>query len=155
MKKLTSLAVAAIAVVAIPSTVAAHKGPPVAAFTDTGTNTIIDAPFEGCGGVPGTVSVELRFRFHVTQFADGHFVISGADWGTFEFTPEVGRVSTGHYRNGGTEVLTSNSYVSQSVFVGVGEFDDGTRNPFHIRTKFTWANGEVRVDDMTVRCVSA
>lgn len=145
--------VAAAAGLAIPSVAVAHEGAPVAVINDRGSASIT-IPFDGCNGVPGIVSVDLKFRVHVTEFDDGHFLFSSMDWGTYQFTPSVGLGSTGHYRNGTNEVFTPNAYVNQRVFVGSGEFEDGSHAPFGVHFQFVASNGEVRVENATVRCNS-
>ncbi len=153
MSKTILLVVAAVALLMIPST--AIAGGPPQLFTETGTGSVIDIPFEGCGGVPGVVSVEFRFRVHVTDFGDGRMTVSMADWGTFEFDPIVGQSSSGHYRNGSTLVVTDNTVVETAVFAGSGTFEDGTHAPFVLRSHVTIANGQVRVDDVSVMCTAA
>lgn len=143
--------VAALAVLGIPAAASAHEGPPVDASTDVGSLSV-SVPFTGCDGTSGVANLDLRFRVHLTQFADGHFVFLGSDWGSFEFVPDVGRTVSGRYHNGGVTVVTQNSYVSNSVSVNAGKFEDGEPAVFRIRTHYTWANGEVRAENVDVIC---
>lgn len=147
-------AAVAAAVTLIPSTVFAHGGRPVAVFTDTvkGSATV---PFSGpCGGAPGTVSIAYQDTFHVTQFADGHSVVTGNQAGTFDFesSDPAAPDSTGRYRNGFSSTFTQNAATSTSVFTVVGRDDNGDQVRFQVRSTFTFANGDVRVDHFTVSC---
>lgn len=155
MKKSPFLGVAAaILSVAIPGAALAHGGPPVAVFTEVvrGSDVVL---FAGpCGGGPGTVAVEFHDKFHVTEFADGHLVISANQVGTFEFEPTDPNEpsSSGRYRNGFTSTFMHNSSTSTSVFNVVGRDENGEQVRFQVRSHFTFANGEVRVDNFTVTC---
>lgn len=139
---------------AIPGAALAHKGPPDVVFTDTvrGSDVI---PFEGpCGGGPGTATIEFHDKFHVTQFADGHGVVSGNQTGTFEFDPAdpAQPSSSGRYRNGFSNTFTQNSEVFTSIFTVVGRDENGEQVRFQVREHFTIANGEVRVSNLTISC---
>ena len=140
--------------IAVPAAAFAHGGPPVDVFTETvdGSDAL---PFQGpCGGGPGTVTVEFHDKFHVTAFADGHVVLSANQVGTFAFEPSDPNEpsSSGRYRNGFTSTFTQNSGTDTSVFNVVGRDENGDPVRFQLRTHFTFANGEVRVDDVTVSC---
>ena len=154
MRKLTSFALAAAAVMAVPSAALAHGGPPVSVFTNT-VNGSATMPFAGpCGGAPGTVTIEFHDTFHVTEFADGHAVTKGNQAGTFDFVSSdpAAPGSSGRYRNGFTDTFSSNSVTSTSVFTVVGRDDSGEKVQFQVRSHLTFANGEVRVDGFTVSC---
>ena len=145
---------AATLAMAVPGTALAHGGRPVDVFTDTVSGSDVQ-PFAGpCGGGPGTVSIEFHDTFHVTAFADGHVVLSANQTGSFEFEPAdpTEPSSSGRYRNGFTSTFTQNSGTDTSVFNVVGRNENGDHVRFQVRSHFTFANGEVRVDDFTVSC---
>jgi hypothetical protein len=100
------------------------------------------------------VSIEFHDKFHVTAFADGHVVVSANQVGTFEFEPsDPDQPSiSGHYRNGFTSTFAQNSGVDTSVFNVVGRDENGERVRFQVRTHFTFANGEVKVEKFYVNC---
>ncbi|HZI45824.1 MAG TPA: hypothetical protein VFD53_11415, partial [Ilumatobacter sp.] len=60
--------------------------------------------------------------------------------------------STGRYRTGSTTRFTQNTGSDTSVFTVVGRTSDGERVRFQVRSHFTFANGELRVDHSTVSC---
>ena len=155
MSKLTLFgATVATVGMAIPGTALAHNGPPVDVFTDTVKGSDV-LPFAGpCGGGPGTVSVEFHDTFHVTAFADGHVVLSANQTGTFEFEPldPAEPSSSGRYRNGFSNTFAQNSGTNTSIFNVVGRDEIGQQVRFQVRSHFTFANGEVRVDNLTVNC---
>ncbi|HUF98156.1 MAG TPA: hypothetical protein VMM60_08495 [Ilumatobacter sp.] len=155
MKKILLLGVAAaILAVTVPGAALAHGGPPVAVFTEVVRGSDV-LPFAGpCGGGPGTVAIEFRDKFHVTEFADGHVVISSNQVGTFEFEPTDPNEpsSSGRYRTGFTSTFMQNSATGTSVFNVVGRDENGEQVRFQVRSHFTFANGEVRVDNFTVAC---
>ena len=156
MRKLLLFGVTAGAIaMAVPGAALAHGGPPVDVFTDTvkGSDTLLFAGPCGAAG-PGMVSVEFHDKFHVTAFADGHVVLSGNQVGTFEFEPFDPNEpsSSGHYRNGFTSTFAQNAGTDTSVFNVVGRDENGERVHFQVRSHFTFANGEVRVDNFTVSC---
>lgn len=99
-------------------------------------------------------SIEFQDKFHVTQFADGHAVVSGNQTGSFEFEPTdpAQPNSSGRYRNGFSNVFTQNSEVFTSVFTVVGRNENGEQVRFQVREHVTIANGEVRVSNFTVSC---
>ena len=144
----------AAAVMVVPGAALAHGGPPVEVTTEVVKASGV-VPFASpCGGVPGTVAIDFTDTFHVTAFADGHIAIKAVQTGTFDFTPAdptaVG--SSGRYRNGFSDTFTTNTFSSTSVFTVVGRFDDGAQLRFQVRSHFTFANGDVRVDHVTVSC---
>jgi hypothetical protein len=146
--------VAATASILVPGVVLAHQGPPDDVFTDTviGSDFLL---FVGpCAGGPGMVSVEFHDKFHVTAFADGHVVLSGNQVGTFEFEPfdPAEPSSSGRYRNGFTSTFMQTAGTDTSVFNVVGRDENGEQVRFQVRSHFTFANGEVRVDNITVSC---
>jgi hypothetical protein len=152
--RLFGAAVAAAAMSVSGAAVAHGGGPPVAVFTDVVKGTDV-VPFAGpCGGAPGTVEIEFTDIFHVTDFGDGRFVIKSVQAGTFDFTPDdpAAAGSSGRYRNGFTDVSTSSTFSSTSVFTVVGKNENGERVRFQVRSHFTFANGDVRVDHFTVNC---
>ena len=155
MRKLLLFGVTAVAAsMAVPGAAFAHGGPPVDVFTDTVKGSDV-LPFAGpCGGGEGTVSVEFHDKFHVTAFADGHVVVSANQVGTFEFEPfdPTQPSSSGRYRNGFTSTFSQNSGTDTSVFNVVGRDENGEKLRFQVRSHFTFANGEVRVDNFTVTC---
>ncbi len=110
-----------------------------------------------CGGGPGTATVEFNDKFHVTAFDDGDAVVSANQAGTFEFDPDdpAAPSSSGRYRNGFSDTFTQNATTNTSVFSVVGRDEDGAQVRFQVRTHFTFANGELRVDNFTVSCPSA
>jgi hypothetical protein len=145
---------AGMAAIAIPSAAWAHGGPPIDVVTETLSGSDV-LPFAGpCGGGPGTVSIEFHDKFHVTEFADGHVVLSANQVGTFEFEPldPTEPSSSGRYRNGFTSTFAQNSGTDTSVFNVVGRDENGAQLRFQVRSHFTFANGEVRVDNFTVSC---
>ena len=145
---------AGMVAVSVPTAAFAHGGPPVDVFTDTVRASDV-VPFAGpCGGGSGTVSIQFHDTFHVTAFADGHVSVSANQVGTFEFEPSdpTEPSSSGRYRNGFHDTFAKNSGNSTSVFVVVGRDENGERLRFQVRSHFTFANGEVRVDHFTVRC---
>lgn len=138
------IALAALAALAIPSSVEAHGAQPFV-FTNIVQNSVT-VPFVGCSGeVEGIVTVDFRDVFHITDFGDGHVNVSGSNQGTFDYVPFVGAPSSGHYRNGFHENHTPNSSVQHSVFTGAGRDADGNTDSFNVREHVTYANGEVRV----------
>jgi hypothetical protein len=144
----------ATAAMLVPGTALAHGGPPVDVFT-TSNKGSATVPFEGpCGGGPGVVTVEFQDTFHVTQFADGHSVVSGMQAGSFAFDPDDPAVasSSGRYRTGFANTLTQNSASSTSVFTAVGKDTNGDQIHFQVRSHFTFANGELRSESFTVSC---
>ena len=145
--------VAAVAI-ALPGAALAHKGPPIDVFTETVTGSDVLLFAGPCGGGPGMVSVEFHDKFHVTAFADGHVVLSANQVGTFEFEPfdPAQPSSSGRYRNGFTSTFTQNSGTDTSVFNVVGRDENGEQVRFQVRSHITFANGEVRVDNMAVNC---
>lgn len=147
-------ATVATAAMAIPGAALAHDGPPVDVFTETvkGSDVIL---FAGpCGGGPGAATIEFHDKFHVTAFDDGHVVVSANQAGTFEFDPldPAAPSSSGRYRNGSTNTFTQNSATGTSVFNVVGRDENGEQVRFQVRSHFTFANGELRVDNFTVSC---
>jgi len=155
MRKLTlSVAAAAVAVMVVPGAALAHDGPPVDVFTSAqaGSATM---PFAGpCGGSAGTVTIAFHDTFHITQFADGHAVATGSQAGSFAFAPfdPTAPDSSGRYRTGFNSTFTQNSESTTSVFTVVGRDDNGDQVRFQVRSHFTLANGEVRVDHFTLSC---
>ena len=155
MRKLLLFGVAAVTyAMVVPGAALAHGGPPVDVFTDTVSGSDV-LPFIGpCGGGPGTVSIEFHDTFHVTAFADGHVVLSANQAGSFEFTPSdpTGPSSSGRYRNGFTSTFMQSSGTDTSVFNVAGRDENGEHVRFQVRSHVTFANGEVRVDNVTVSC---
>jgi hypothetical protein len=100
------------------------------------------------------VTVEFHDKFHVTAFADGHAVVSANQTGTFAFEPANPNEpsSSGHYRNGFSSTVTQNAVTDTSVFNVIGRDENGQKLRFQVRTHFTIANGEVRVNNVTVSC---
>ena len=155
MRKLLLFGVTAGTVaMAVPGAALAHGGPPVDVFTDTVSGSDVVSFTGPCGGGPATVSIEFHDTFHVTAFADGHVVLSGNQAGTFESEPLDPTVpsSSGRYRNGFTSTFTQNAGTDTSVFNVVGRNENGEQVRFQVRSHFTFANGEVRVDNVTVSC---
>jgi hypothetical protein len=141
-------------VLAVPTAASAGSGPPVDNFTDVvvGSDVI---PFQGpCGGGPGTVAIAFHDVFHVTAFANGNVVIHANQAGTFEFVPDDPNelASSGRYRNGFTTRFTTNSESDTTVFTVVGRDSNGDQLRFQVRSHFTFANGELRVDHSSVSC---
>jgi hypothetical protein len=155
MRKLLLFGVTAGTVaMALPGSAFAHDGPPVDVFTDTVSATDV-LEFTGpCGGGPAMVSIEFHDTFHVTAFADGDAVVTANQTGAFESDPLDPTVpsSSGRYRNGSTSTFTQNAGTETSVFNVVGRNEDGEQVRFQVRSHFTFANGEVRVDNVTVSC---
>jgi hypothetical protein len=155
MRKLALSVVVAVAAMAIPSAASA-KGPPDVVLTET---AVVSAtvPFgTPCGG-GGMVTVEFHDVFHVTEFADGSVHVSTNQNGTFAFVPDPvsnpdGLSSSGHYRTGGSFSSTQNSITDTSVFNIVGRDENGDQVKVQIRSHFTIANGEVRVDNFELTC---
>src|SRR5215217_2079490 len=152
MRKLLLFGVTAgAAAMAVPSAALAHGGSPVDVFTDTVSGSDVLLFVGPCGGGPATVSIEFHDTFHITAFEDGHVVVSGSQAGSFESEPLDPTVpsSSGRYRNGFTSTFTQNSGTDTSVFNVVGRNEDGEQVRFQVRSHFTFANGEVRVDNTT------
>jgi hypothetical protein len=153
MKKL-AFALVVVGAMGVPTSVLAHQGPPVDVFTDTVaiSETI---PFAGpCGGGPGQVTIDVRDTFHITQFDDGHYAVVGNQRGTFSFDPDddAEPSSTGHYVTRFRDTGVENGGGFTSVFNVVGRFDDGALLRFQVREQFVFANGELRVDRVSVAC---
>ncbi|HEX6659516.1 MAG TPA: hypothetical protein VF065_15605 [Ilumatobacter sp.] len=155
MRKLMMVAVALSTItLGIPATAAAGGGPPVDVFTDVVDGTDV-VPFAGpCGGGPGMVTIDFHDVFHVTAFENGDVLLHSSQSGTFEFVPDdpAELMSTGRYRTGSTTRFTQNAGSDTSVFTVVGRTSDGERVRFQVRSHFTFANGELRVDHSTVSC---
>jgi hypothetical protein len=155
MRKLAIVGVAmSMITFAIPSAASAGAGPPVDRFTEVidGTDLI---PFAGpCGGAPGTASLVFHDVFHVTAFANGNILLHGNQTGTFDFVPDDPDApsSSGHYRTGFTTRFTANTGSDTSVFTVVGRDSEGQHLRFQVRSHFTFANGELRVDHSAVSC---
>jgi len=155
MKKISLLAVAGVASLLFPGAALAHGGPPAVVFTDvvTGTNT---SPFAGpCGAAPGEVTTDFRDVFHVTEFEDGHVNVHFNQVGTFAFEPtdENEPSSSGRYRQSGHTVISQQDHVVDTfAFTVVGRDENGDKVKFQIKQTFVFANGEIRVDNMSVGC---
>ena len=59
---------------------------------------------------------------------------------------------SGRYRTGFTSRFTQNTGSDTSVFTVVGRTTDGEQVRFQVRSHFTFANGELRVDHSTLSC---
>ena len=144
---------AAIAAVASPQVAIAHGGNPIVE-----TVVVADAdavPFEGpCVAGLGTATLDFRNVFHITEFADGDVAITSNEAGTFTFVPDdpAQPSSSGRYRTGFHSSFTQNAGVDTSVLIVVGETQTGEVVRFQIRSHFTFANGELRVDHFDVNC---
>jgi hypothetical protein len=155
MRRLLLCGVAAgLSALAVPSAALAHGERPIDVFTETirGSDVV---PFNGpCSGATGTVSVDFHDTFHVTAFADGHVVITANQTGTFDFEPTDPNEpsSSGRYRTGFTSTFTPHASTNTSVFVVVGRDENGARLRFQVLSHVTFANGEVTVDFVEVRC---
>jgi hypothetical protein len=155
MRKLAIVGVALSTItLAIPSAASAGAGPPVDRFTEVVAGTDVIAFASPCGGGPGTASLVFHDVFHVTAFADGNIVLHGNQSGTFSFVPDDPDApsSSGRYRNGFTARLTANTETDTSVFTVVGRDSEGQHLRFQVRSHFTFANGELRVDHSAVSC---
>ncbi|NNE12150.1 MAG: hypothetical protein HKN41_07895 [Ilumatobacter sp.] len=147
MRKRTPVIVTAVALASLvlPTSAEARGGPPTAVVTEVSSGQDV-VPFVGCSGeVEGIVAIDFRDVFHITEFEDGVSVTVN-NQGSFDYVPFDGVPSSGHYRNGFHFSANANAVVDHSVFTGAGVDDDGVHENFHVRTHFTWANGEVRVD---------
>ena len=155
MRKLMLVGVAlSTMTLAIPATAAAGGGPPVDTHTEVVDGTDV-MPFTGpCDGGPGVVTTVFHDVFHVTAFANGNILLHGNQTGTFQFDPDDPDQPTvsGHYRTGSTTSFTKNTGSDTSVFTVVGRNSEGARVRFQVRSHFTFANGEVRVDHSQVSC---
>jgi hypothetical protein len=81
-------------------------------------------------------------------------VLSANQAGKFEFEPfdPAEPSSSGRYRTGFSSTFTQNSGTDTSVFNVVGRDENGEQVRFQVRSHITFANGEVRVDNMAVNC---
>jgi hypothetical protein len=154
MRKLVVFGVAAAAVaMAVPSAAVAAGGPPVV-FTDAVVGSVVQSFAGPCGGGAGTVSIEFHDVFHITEFDDGSVTVTENQAGSFAFDPDdpAAPSSTGRYRNGFSQTSTQNTFSDTSVFTVVGRDENGGQVKFQLRSQYTLANGEVRVDNTTLSC---
>jgi hypothetical protein len=155
MRKLMMVGVALSTItLAIPATAAAGGGSPVDTHTEVVDGTDVTSFTGPCGGGPGMVTTVFHDVFHVTAFANGDILLHGNQAGTFVFDPDVANapVVSGRYRTGFTTRFSQNTGSDTSVFTVVGRNADGERVRFQVRSHFTFANGELRVDHSTLSC---
>jgi hypothetical protein len=155
MRKLTLVGVALSTItLAIPATAAAGGGPPADTHTEIIHGTDV-TPFAGpCGGGPGMATTVFHDVFHITAFENGDVLLRANQAGTFNFVPNDPDelAVSGRYRTGFTTRFTQNTGSDTSVFTVVGRNADGERVRFQVRSHFTFANGELRVDHSTLSC---
>jgi hypothetical protein len=85
MHKFTFSGLVVAALLALPTAAWAHGGPPET-FTDVVKDATVSFPdVNPCTGDPGFNTITYKGVFHVTQFADGHYHITGTQTGTSEF----------------------------------------------------------------------
>lgn len=136
-----------------PTAALAGGGAPFVSTQTTKGSAVI--PFSGpCAGLDGVVTTVFTDVFHITAFADGHSTIVANQEGSFYFVPTdpLAPTSSGHYRNGFSDTFENNSGTHTSVFLAVGRDTNGAQVKFKVSTHFTFANGEVRVDNTTISC---
>ena len=153
MRKLTLFGLVAVGAIGV-STPALAGGPPDT-FTDTQHNVTETIPFEGpCAGGPGMVTITSNSVFHVTQFEDGRFHISGNQTGKFSFDPDDPALgtTTGSFTNGFSDTGTSNTFSSTSNFSARGRTVDGELLRFHVTSHITIVGSDVIVQFDNLSC---
>lgn len=153
MRTLTFGALVVAALLALPAAVLAHGGPPVT-FTDTVQQTDIVPSVNDCTGDPGTLTVTYNGVFHVTQFADGHYHVTGTQTGTVEFDtadptkPDFsGRVTVWFGENGNV-----NGFNGTFTLNGRATGTDGSTLQIHQTSHITIVGSDVIVQFDKLSC---
>ena len=112
-------------------------------------------PFEGpCGGGAGMVTITYNSVFHVTQFDDGRYHVTGTQTGTFSFAPTDPALpnSSGSFTTWFGENGNSRTFNATSTFSVRGRTDDGEHVRFNVTTHITVAGSDVVVQFEKVSC---
>jgi hypothetical protein len=149
-----SASAGAVAAMAASTPALAAGGPPDT-FSDTRQHVTETIPFKGpCGGGTGMVTINYNSVFHVTQFGDGRYHVTGTQTGKFSFDPtdpalpgSTGRFTTWFGENGNSETFNATS-----TFGVTGRNDDGERVRFNVTTHITVVGSDVIVEFEQVNC---
>ena len=154
MRRLSLFAFAAATLLGATATAASAGGGAPFVSTQTIAGTAVNFFSGPCPGTDGVVTTVFHDVFHITIFADGHGTIVTNQEGSFSFVPTdpLAPTSSGRYRNGFSNTFENNSGTFTTVFLAVGRDTNGAPVKFKVSTHFTFANGEVRVDNTTVAC---
>ena len=153
MRRLTLFGLFAVAAIGV-STPALAAGPPDT-FTDTQKNVTETLPFEGpSAGGPGMVTITYNSVFHVTQFEDGRYHLTGTQTGTFSFDPDDPALSTatGRFTTWFGENGNSSSFNATSTFSARGRTEEGEMLRFNVTTHITIVGSDVVVEFEKVVC---
>jgi hypothetical protein len=153
MGKLTFGPLILITLLALPVAVLAHDGPPQT-FTDTVKQTDTAPSSNPCTGDPGTLSVTYNGVFHVTQFADGHYHLTGTQTGAVEFdtTDPTKPDYAGHLTLWFGENGNPNGFNATFTLNGQATGTDGSIVRFHQTAHVTIVGTEVIVQFDTLSC---
>jgi hypothetical protein len=153
MRTLTFGALVVAALLALPATVLAHGGPPQT-FTDTVKQTDIVPSVNPCTGDPGTLTVTFNGVFHVTQFDDGHYHVTGTQTGTFVFdTADPTKPDfSGHVTLWFGENGNPNGFNGTFTFQVKATGSDGSTIRFHQTSHITIVGSDVVVQFDKMSC---
>jgi hypothetical protein len=116
-------------------------------FTGTFHDTFSDVEVDTVCGQPGTeIQIEGKSVFHITEFNDGRYHLTGTVTGRFTFEVD-GETFTGRFTQWFGENSNSKSFNGTFTFSATGRGDEGSR--VHLRgvAHFTVnANGDVTVE---------
>lgn len=154
MRKLTVLGLFAVAGMGASTPALAHDGPPFT-FTDTQHQVTATVPFEGpCGGGTGSVTITYNSVFHVTQFEDGHYHVTGTQTGKFAFDPDdpAGSDVTGSFTTWFGDNGNPETFNTTSTFSVTGRTEDGTHVRFNVTSHLTVVGTDVIVSFDKLNC---
>jgi hypothetical protein len=153
MRKLTAGALVLGVLLALPAAALAHEGPPTT-FTDTVKQTDTFPSANPCTGDLGTLTITYNGVFHVTEFADGHYHVTGTQTGTFDFDtadptkPDYsGRVTVWFGENGNV-----NGFNGTFTLNGRATGTDGSTLRFHQTSHITIVGSDVVVQFDKLGC---
>lgn len=154
MRKLTLFGLFAVAAMGASTPALAHDGPPFT-FTETQHQVTETVPFAGpCGGGAGLVTITYNSVFHVTQFEDGHYHVTGTQTGKFAFDPDDPAAPdvTGGFTSWFGENGNPATFNATSTFSVRGRTDDGAQVRFNVTSHVTVVGADVIVSFDKVNC---
>jgi hypothetical protein len=155
MRKLIFSCLVVAALLAVPTAGWAHGGP-----AQTSTEVVKDAsqtfPSDNpcTGGAPGFVTITYNGVFHMTQFPDAHYHLTGTATGTFVFdtTDPALPDYSGRFTQWFGENSNPNGFNATFTFRVKGAGTDGSSIRFHEVAHVTIVGSDVVVQFDKPRC---